>query len=225
MCSATLSADTDPFTVDLKFQCPRALCVLRLEADLQKVDEVEEPWEFQCPLELCVFCDWMEPESRETINVETILVSVPSRALCVLRRRNEPSRRWHADGERFQCPLELCVFCDLAFPVRAVPAPLPTAMRAYVVSVPSRALCVLRLITMASPKGNFPEFQCPLELCVFCDWSSDKRRLPPLICPPFQCPLELCVFCDTGSPTSCTIGASPVSVPSRALCVLRPCPH
>ena len=38
------------------------------------------------------------------------------------------------------------------------------------VSVPSRALCVLRLCTSSASSGPQGEgFQCPLELCVFCD--------------------------------------------------------
>ena len=139
---------------------------------------------------------------------------MPSRALCVLRR---------------------CPDCE---------APLEF----LTVSVPSRALCVLRHdVDNGPPRSLSYVFQCPLELCVFCDKKSPRHSAYTLT---FQCPLELCVFCDARAyranlarganehsgfsalssfvcsatikeANQLTMDDIRVSVPSRALCVLR----
>jgi len=97
------------------------------------------------------------------------------------------------------------------------------ALPMFGVSVPSRALCVLRQVTLVPYKeegescfsalssfvcsatgqdhqrslrtGQQGWFQCPLELCVFCDLEVGALK-PVHPGQLFQCPLELCVFCD-----------------------------
>ena len=197
-------------------------------------------------------------------------VSVPSRALCVLRPGNH----------RPSFLISMLRFSALSsFVCSATLRPRHTRQRTAVVSVPSRALCVLRLegrenvlvayepsLLRFSALSSFVcsatrvattacrraasmsiRFQCPLELCVFCDATSSAAARVEVGGQRFQCPLELCVFCDTvntatwGQLTACfsalssfvcsatwhedhvpmTLTNLGVSVPSRALCVLR----
>ena len=143
---------------------------------------------------------------------------------------------------RFQCPLELCVFCDHWW---VSPSAAGSAVGEFQCPL---ELCVFcdQCQTPWGASGARLVFQCPLELCVFCD-SKEDEMLNELISLAFQCPLELCVFCDHGRslgspfPEKCfsalssfvcsatrennrrsRINAVEVSVPSRALCVLRP---
>ena len=94
-----------------------------------------------------------------------LLVSVPSRALYVLR------------------------------PNTAVVQDQPATN----VSVPSRALYVLRREILVEGGLNLPstEFQCPHELCMFCDRDNPLTGCPSRRSFGFQCPHELCMFCDS----------------------------
>ena len=118
------------------------------------------------------------------------VVSVPSRALCVLRPCETESAAWAVYQEER-------------------------------VSVPSRALCVLRLCSWFTSLSAvvLRTFQCPLELCVFCD-DDIEIAFNVSYFVGFQCPLELCVFCDWFRAVT-LVREARVSVPSRALCVLR----
>jgi hypothetical protein len=216
----------------------RALCVLRPD-ELGSTPEMEDAYGFQCPLELCVFCDSANVEGATSW---ALMVSVPSRALCVLRHVGNVSMG-HAG---------MCCFSALSSFVCSATFQRWTRMiRAVCVSVPSRALCVLRLGRVFSVRAvpdNLSGFQCPLELCVFCDLillvgfiaacqtNPSFSALSSFVCSAtanvyatmvtwswFQCPLELCVFCDhVERLTGVRMATLQVSVPSRALCVLRP---
>ena len=164
----------------------RALCVLRLYAEYGGGDdplgEVSVPSRALCVLRLLlshVGCRTIDNEGFSALSsfvcsatgyepserclrtyqgfsaLSSFVCSATSQDPC------EPSSNFIRG---FQCPLELCVFCD----TEEIPV-FGTAE---------------------------PEFQCPLELCVFCDHPRAHERHLRLTFHPFQCPLELCVFCD-----------------------------
>jgi hypothetical protein len=66
-------------------------------------------------------------------------------------------------------------------------------------------------------------FQCPHELCMFCDdVVAFSKGYESAYGEEFQCPHELCMFCDGPAVPSSGVLFVKVSVPSRALYVLRP---
>jgi hypothetical protein len=117
----------------------------------------------------------------------------------------------------FQCPLEICVFCDLAAWMDFLDF-LAESLRFSALS--SFVCSATRAPNTSTPSTS--TFQCPLELCVFCDLREAKHyveaywgfsALSSFVCSAtqnkvrrmggvrrFQCPLELCVFCDSNQP-------------------------
>jgi hypothetical protein len=89
------------------------------------------------------------------------------------------------------------------------------------VSVPSQALCVLRVPTRGSfvyiKEARFSAFSG--FVC-----SARAKVAKPIVLEvlfPFQCLLRLCVFCEEDAIRSGRVEVGSVSVPSQALCVLR----
>ena len=234
MCSATrvcTQEKKEGLPILQKFQCPLELCVFcdyqpsnmcqTLYAGFSALssfvcsatDRCEKTYAalytmFQCPLELCVFCDTAE---YGKVRLSKVWVSVPSRALCVLR----PGRGDGADGT----PDGFSALSSFVCSATLQPREGGTGCISQGFSALSSFVC-----SATQPKGLeyivVPDwgFQCPLELCVFCD----VERLYPcystiygfsalssFVCSAtsvtnfsmaindsFQCPLELCVFCD-----------------------------